>query len=55
MGVYGPTLKALINEEFGNGIMSAIDFSMQVEREPNPKGDRVKVTMSGKYLEYANW
>lgn len=55
VGVYGPTLKALINEEFGNGIMSAIDFSMQVEREPNPKGDRVKVTMSGKYLEYANW
>ena len=55
VGVYGPTLKALINEEFGNGIMSAIDFSMQVEREPNPKGDRVRVTMSGKYLEYANW
>lgn len=55
VGVYGPTLKALINEEFGNGIMSAIDFSMQVEREPSPKGDRVKVTMSGKYLEYANW
>lgn len=55
VGVYGPTLKALINEEFGNGIMSAIDFSMQVEREPNPKGDRVRLTMSGKYLEYANW
>lgn len=55
VGVYGPTLKAMINEEFGNGIMSAIDFSMHVEREPNPKGDRVKVTMSGKYLEYANW
>ena len=55
VGVYGPTLKALINEEFGNGIMSAIDFSMKVEREPNPKGDRVRVTMSGKYLEYANW
>ncbi|RMC34411.1 cyanase [Paracoccus alkanivorans] len=55
VGVYGPTIKAMINEEFGNGIMSAIDFSMQVEREPNAKGDRVKVTMSGKYLEYANW
>lgn len=55
VGVYGPTLKALINEEFGNGIMSAIDFSMHVEREPNPKGDRVKVTLSGKYLEYSNW
>ncbi|WP_241557967.1 cyanase [Falsirhodobacter deserti] len=55
VGVYGPTLKALINEEFGNGIMSAIDFSMQLEREPNPKGDRVKLTMSGKYLAYSNW
>ncbi|TXB64098.1 cyanase [Paracoccus aurantiacus] len=55
VGVYGPTLKALINEEFGNGIMSEIDFSMHVEREANPRGDRVKVTMSGKYLEYANW
>ncbi len=55
VGVYGPTLKALINEEFGNGIMSAIDFSMQLEREPHPKGDRVRVTMSGKYLEYAHW
>lgn len=55
VGVYGPTLKALINEEFGNGIMSAIDFSMHLEREAHPKGDRVKVTMSGKYLEYAHW
>ncbi len=55
VGVYGPTLKALINEEFGNGIMSAIDFSMQLDREPHPKGDRVRITMSGKYLEYANW
>lgn len=55
VGVYGPTIKALINEEFGNGIMSAIDFSMAVEREANPKGDRVRITMSGKYLEYANW
>lgn len=55
VGVYGPTIKALINEEFGNGIMSAIDFSMAIEREPNPKGDRVRITMSGKYLEYANW
>jgi cyanate lyase len=49
---YGPTLKELINEEFGDGIMSAIDFSMQVEREPDPKGDRVKITMSGKFLPY---
>lgn len=55
VGVYGPTIKALINEEFGNGIMSAIDFSMHLEREPNPKGDRVKLTMSGKYLAYSNW
>lgn len=55
VGVYGPTLKALINEEFGNGIMSAIDFSMHLERERHPKGDRVKLTMSGKYLGYSNW
>lgn len=55
VGVYGPTIKALINEEFGNGIMSAIDFSMQIEREPNPKGDRVRLTMSGKYLAYSDW
>ena len=49
---YGPTLKALINEEFGDGIMSAIDFSMAVEREPDPNGDRVRITMSGKFLPY---
>ena len=49
---YGPTLKELINEEFGDGIMSAIDFNMQLEREPDPKGDRVKITMSGKFLPY---
>ena len=49
---YGPTWKALINEEFGDGIMSAIDFNMSIEREPNPKGDRVKITMSGKFLPY---
>jgi cyanate lyase len=49
---YGPTLKELINEEFGDGIMSAIDFTMQMEREPDPKGDRVKITMSGKFLPY---
>jgi cyanate lyase len=49
---YGPTLKALINEEFGDGIMSAIDFTMDLEREPDPKGDRVKITMSGKFLPY---
>lgn len=55
VGVYGPTLKALIHEEFGDGIMSAIDFEMSVKREANPKGDRVKVEMSGKYLQYNAW
>jgi cyanate lyase len=50
--VNGPALKALIEEEFGDGIMSAIDFDLQVEREPNLKGDRVKLTMSGKFLPY---
>ena len=47
--VNGPALKALIEEEFGDGIMSAIDFDMEIERQPNPKGDRVNVTMSGKF------
>ena len=50
--VYGPTWKALIEEEFGDGIMSAIDFDMEMERKPDPKGDRVKITMSGKFLSY---
>jgi cyanate lyase len=49
---YGPTWKALINEEFGDGIMSAIDFNMEIEREPDPTGDRVRITMSGKFLPY---
>ncbi|PCD76110.1 cyanase [Pseudothioclava arenosa] len=55
VGVYGPTLKALIHEKFGDGIMSAIDFDMSVTRVPSPKGDRVKVEMSGKYLQYNAW
>ena len=55
VGVYGPTLKALIHEEFGDGIMSAIDFDMSVTRVPSPKGDRVKIEMSGKYLQYNAW
>jgi cyanate lyase len=55
VGVYGPTLKALIEEKFGTGIMSAIDFDMQVTRVPHEKGDRVKVEMSGKYLAYNSW
>jgi cyanate lyase len=50
--VNGPALKALIEEEFGDGIMSAIDFDLQLERQPDPKGDRVKITMSGKFLPY---
>ena len=50
--VNGPAMKALIEEEFGDGIMSAIDFDMQMERQPDPKGDRVKFTMSGKFLPY---
>lgn len=55
VGVYGDTLKELIHEEFGDGIMSAIDFSMHVAREENPKGDRVVVTMNGKFLPYKAW
>ncbi len=50
--VNGPAWKALIEEEFGDGIMSAIDFNMEMEREPNAKGDRVRLTMSGKFLPY---
>jgi cyanate lyase len=50
--VNGPAWKALIEEEFGDGIMSAIDFNITFEREPNPKGDRVKIGMSGKFLPY---
>src|SRR5215213_5289147 len=50
--VNGPAWKALIEEEFGDGIMSAIDFDMVMERLPNPKGDRVKITMSGKFLPF---
>lgn len=50
--VNGPAWKALIEEEFGDGIMSAIDFDFEFERQPNPKGDRVKISMSGKFLPY---
>jgi cyanate lyase len=53
--VYGTTFKELITEEFGDGIMSAIDFSMNIEREPNPAGDRVNITMSGKFLPYKEY
>ena len=50
--VNGPAWKALIEEEFGDGIMSAIDFDFEIERVANPRGDRVKITMSGKFLPY---
>jgi cyanate lyase len=53
--VYGGTIKALIEEKFGAGIMSAIDFTMDIEKVPDPKGDRVKVTMNGKFLAYKTW
>lgn len=52
LGVYGPALKELIHEEFGDGIMSAIDFTVKMEREANTSGDRVKLTWSGKFLPY---
>ena len=55
VNVYGTTLKALIHEEFGDGIMSAIDFHMDIQREPDPIGDRVRITMSGKFLPYKTW
>lgn len=53
--VYGSTLKALIEEKFGPGIMSAIDFTMDIDRVPDPKGDRVKIVMNGKFLGYKTW
>lgn len=53
--VYGTTIKALIQEMFGDGIMSAIDFTMEIERVPDPRGDRVKVTYDGKFLPYRKW
>jgi cyanate lyase len=53
--VYGMPLKAVIHEKFGDGIMSAIDFTLDVEKEEDPKGDRVKIIMSGKFLSYKKW
>jgi cyanate lyase len=53
--VYGATMKALIEEKFGPGIMSAIDFTMDIDRVADPKGDRVKITMNGKFLGYKKW
>jgi cyanate lyase len=55
VSVYGTTFKELIHEEFGDGIMSAIDFKMDLKREPNPAGDRVSIVMSGKFLPYKTY
>ena len=55
VNVYGTTFKELIHEEFGDGIMSAIDFNMDLERESDPKGDRVRIVMSGKFLPYKSY
>lgn len=55
MQVYGMPIKAVIQEKFGDGIMSAIDFTLDIEKEEDPKGDRVKVIMSGKFLSYKKW
>ena len=55
VNVYGTTIKELIHEEFGDGIMSAIDFSMDIVRQPDPKGDRVNVVLSGKFLPYKQY
>ncbi len=53
--VYGGTLKEIIHEKFGDGIMSAIDFTMDIDKVEDPKGDRVKVTLNGKFLPYRKW
>lgn len=55
VSVYGTTFKELIHEEFGDGIMSAIDYEMDMTRLPNEKGDRVKIVLSGKYLSYKTY
>jgi cyanate lyase len=53
--VHGPAMKAVINEQFGDGIMSAIDFTMDIKRVEDPKGDRVVMTLNGKFLPYKKW
>ncbi|KJU76027.1 cyanase [Pseudomonas sihuiensis] len=55
INVYGETIKELIHEEFGDGIMSAIDFSMDISRVADPKGDRVQIVLNGKFLPYRSW
>lgn len=55
VGVYGQTIKEIVGEKFGDGIMSAIDFSLDIDKEENPLGDRVVITMNGKFLPYKSW
>lgn len=55
VSVYGPTIKELIHEEFGDGIMSAIDFDMSITRQEDPNGDRVHIELSGKFLPYKSY
>ena len=55
VGVYGETIKEIIHEKFGDGIMSAIDFTMDIDKQEDPKGDRVVVTLNGKFLPYKSW
>jgi cyanate lyase len=55
VGVYGETIKEIIHEKFGDGIMSAIDFSMNIDKQENPAGDRVVITLNGKFLPYKSW
>jgi cyanate lyase len=55
VGVYGETIKELVHEKFGDGIMSAIDFSLDIDKEEDPKGDRVVIKMNGKFLPYKSW
>jgi cyanate lyase len=53
--VYDATINELVREEFGDGIVSAIDFELEVERVPDPKGDRVRIVLNGKFLPYRSW
>ena len=55
VGVYGETIKEMIHEKFGDGIMSAIDFTMEIDKQEDPKGDRVVVKLNGKFLPYKSW
>ncbi len=53
--VYGSSIKEVVHEKFGDGIMSAIDFTLDVDKVEDPKGDRVQITMTGKFLPYKKW